>query len=408
MRGFALFLLAVIVVALAMRVYPAFSVIYFIAAVYILVRLWARRALHRLEVERQFADHAFFGDQVRVDLALRNAKLLPVVWLALREQLPAQFFAGPLRYVTSLSGYERWRTSYVVDCQRRGYYPIGPLEIETGDLLGIQPPRKVRLAAHPLIVYPRMLTLQSLGLPSKSPLAALAAPDPLFEDPVRITGVRDYQRGDSPRRIHWTATASAGRLLVKQIQPTMARETLICLNLRASDYDERLPFRATEFAITVAASLAQHMISAEGLAVGLGTEGWDMVDSAWLRWTLPPHHEQGHLMALLEVLARVRISPRHELDPLAIEEQHFASLTFADQLRSQTLDLGWGSTVVVITGAETLDLLDALALLRRSGFAVVLMLVEPQRRGRQSGEQARMLNIPVHRLWEDPDLEAVR
>ena len=49
---------------------------------------------------------------------------------------------------------------------------------------------------------------ETLGLPTRSPLAALATHNPVFEDPSRVTGVRDYQRGDSPRRI---AQGSASR-----------------------------------------------------------------------------------------------------------------------------------------------------------------------------------------------------
>ncbi len=404
MRGFVFFLLVLLGLALAMRNYPVFSVIYFVTAVYLLARLWARRGLRKIEVQRRFADHAFFGDELRVDVSIRNAKLLPVTWLGIRESLPPQLTTAPRRYVASLGPYERWQSSYTIACEQRGYFKIGPLEIETGDLLGIRPPRKLRKAAQPLIIYPRMVALQSLGLPARSPLAALAARDPLFEDPARVTGVRDYQRGDSPRRIHWTASASAGRLLVKQLQPTDARETLICLDLRLADYDERIPFRSTEFAITVAASLANHIISGEGLAAGLATEGWDTVENAWVQWSLPPRHEQAQLIALLEVLARVQTSPRNEFN-LPEMEQKLASPSFAEQLRRTTLASGWGSTVVVITGKETLDLLDALALLRKSGLAVVLILVAPPRRG-SPVPGAATVGISVHRVWEDEDLEA--
>ncbi|NIN74493.1 MAG: DUF58 domain-containing protein, partial [Xanthomonadales bacterium] len=98
--------------------------------------------------------------------------------------------------------------------------------MQTGDLLGIERRSVARAEPSYLTVYPRVVPLQKLGLPTRSPLVALPAGAHLFEDPARVMGVRDYQPGDSPRRIHWTATASAGRLLVKQYQPAIARETL--------------------------------------------------------------------------------------------------------------------------------------------------------------------------------------
>jgi uncharacterized protein (DUF58 family) len=230
-----------------------------------------------------------------------------------------------------------------------------------------------------------------LDLPTRSPLVALRTRTPLFEDPTRIMGVRDYQRGDSPRRIHWTATASAGRLLVKQYQPAIARETLVCLDMSREDYGQRQRYTATELAVVVAASIANHVVSREGLPVGLATEAWDPLLEKPARFFLPPRSERGHLMSLLEVLARVQLT---------------TGTSFEDLLRHESTNLSWGATLTVITGRESEPLFDTLVYLRRAGFAVALILVQPTRPSATLQKRADLLGVPIHRVWKEQELEA--
>jgi uncharacterized protein (DUF58 family) len=222
---------------------------------------------------------------------------------------------------------------------------------------------------------------------------ALPARSPLFEDPTRVRGVRDYQRGDSPRRIHWTATANTGRLLVKQYQPSIARETLICLDLNPKGYGQRQRYTATELAIVVAASIANHIVVREGLAVGLTTEAWDPLLDKQTRFFLPPRSERAHLMGLLEVLARVQTAP---VTP------------FVDLLRRESINLSWGATLVVISGRESEALFDTLIYLRRVGMVIALILVQPSHPSVELQKRADLLGIPIHRLWRERDLEVWR
>jgi uncharacterized protein (DUF58 family) len=392
MPNFVPFLLIVFLIAALLRMDFFFTIAYLFFAIYLLARLWTRRTVDHLHVQRRFTDHAFTGDQVTVDVNLSNTGWLPIPWLEVHESLPVELTAPAFhREVVTIDSHASHRLRYALNCRRRGYYPIGPLKMQTGDLLGIVGRSQMEVASQHIIVYPRVVPLQRLGLPTRSPLAVLPARSPLFEDPTRIMGVRDYQRGDSPRRIHWTATASTGRLVVKRYQPAIARETLICLNLDQADYRQRQRYTATELAIVVAASIANHIIVREGLPVGLITEAWDPLLEQKTRFSLPPRTERAHLMSLLEVLARVQVA---ETTP------------FVDFLRRESVNLPWGATFTIITGRESEALFDTLAYLRRIGLAVTLILVQS---GRPSGEWQRrtdLLGVPIHRVWKEQDLEA--
>jgi len=394
MRNFVPFLLILFAIAALLRVDFFFTIVYLFFAVYLLSRLWTPRTVKHLRVQRRFTDRAFLGDRVTVDLTVHNAGWLPIPWLEVHESLPVQLIAPPFhRQVVSLSPRERRHFHYTLHCRRRGYYPIGPLTMQTGDLLGIVRQRQAQAAPDHVIVYPRVVPLQQLGLPTRSPQVALPARSPLFEDPARVMGVRDYQRGDSPRRIHWTATASAGRLLVKQYQPAIARETLICLDLNQEDYERRQRYTATELAIVVAASIANHIVVKEGLPVGLTTEAWDPLLDDRACFFLPPCSERDHLMSLLEVLARVRIT---------------SAAPFVDLVHRESVNLSWGATLAVITGRESEALFDTLVYLRQAGFAVALILVQPARPSAELQKRGDLLGVPIHRIWHERDLETWR
>lgn len=392
MRRFTPFLLALFIIAAVMRVSFFFTILYLFFGVYLLTRLWTGRMLEHLHVQRRFIERAFFGDRVMVDVTVHNTGWLPIPWLQVHELLPVDLCTPPLKgQVLSLGPRERWRLSYTLTCRRRGYYPIGPLMMESGDLLGIERPRTYRVAADHLIVYPRVVPLQKLGLPTRSPLVALPARSPLFEDPARVMGVRDYQRGDSPRRIHWTATASAGRLLVKQYHPAIARDTLIVLDLDEESYEQRRRYIAPELSIVVAASVANHIIVREGLAAGLATEAHDPLLKDRARFFLPPRSERAHLVSLLEVLARVQVT---------------TTSPFEELLRRESTRLTWGATLLIITGHESQALFDTLVYLRRAGFAVALILVQPGHPSADLKKRAELLHLPVFRVWSEQDLEA--
>jgi uncharacterized protein (DUF58 family) len=259
--------------------------------------------------------------------------------------------------------------------------------LQVGDLLGVSHTQRVQVESQHFIVYPRVVPLREFGLPTRSPLVALPARTPLFEDPARVTGVRAYQHGDSPRRIHWTATASSGELLVKQYDASIARETVVYLDLNQADYEGRRRYNATELAIVVAASIAHHIVVSERLPVGLVTEAWDPLAESEARFVLPPRADRASLMGLLEVLARVQAGD---------------GAPFADLLRRESSDLTWGTTLTVIAGRQTEALFDTLVHLRHAGFAIALILVQPSGPSEGLRRKAGLLGVPVHRVWREP------
>jgi uncharacterized protein (DUF58 family) len=136
--------------------------------------------------------------------------------------------------------------------------------------------------------------------------------------------------------------------------------------------------------------MANHIVVQEGLAAGLTTEAQDPVIGGQYRYFLPPRSERAHLMSLLDVLARAQTA---------------TGTSFSDLLRRESVRLAWGSTLLIVTGRESETLFDTLAYLRRSGFSVALILVQPGRPSAELQKRAELLNLPVHRVWRERDLE---
>ncbi len=393
MSRYVVFLLGLFVIAAVLRIDFFFTIGYLLFGLYVLGRLWVRRSLKGLRLTRAYTGRAFTGDDVLVRVTLHNTSRLPVPWVQTHESLPVELIAPPFhREVFSLAGGEQRYFEYELHCRKRGVYQLGPLKAQAGDLLGLEPSQQTELAPEPMVVYPQVVQMTRLGVPTHSPLVALPATTPLFEDPARVTGVREYQRGDSPRRIHWTATASAGRLLVKQYQPAIARETMLCLDMNVAGYPLRRRSEASELAVVVAASLANHISVRERLPVGLATEAANELSPKPAPVFLPARRERGHLMSVLEALARVQLA---EAQPLA------------ERLRRVRARLAWGTTLIAITGEAGHDLFDSLATLRHAGLVVALVLVQatlpPEAQAR-----AALLGVPIREVWREKDLEGWR
>lgn len=390
MRFFGLFLLVLLVLALLFRVPLFVTVVYFLIAVYIISRLWVRHTVDHVRIRRSFLNRAFLGDVVDVTIQVENLSRVPVPWVEVTDSAPNEVRAtASPTHVFSLGPHERQRLTYRLNCGKRGYYLLGPLYFNTGDLLGIQQEELTMNRLESLVVYPRVVSLERLRLQALAPQAALAATSPLIEDPARIMGVRSYQRGDSPRRMHWPATARLGALTVRQYEPAISRETMIFLDLNGDDYGNR--YDGTEMAIVAAASIANHIVTREKLPVGFMTEAHDpLADGERRRVALPPRSGRGQLISILEVLARVSMTKETD---------------FAGALRRQSVSLPWGASILAITGERGEELMETLFFLRRGGFAVSLILIRPYGWTRQ--EEPVPAGIPVRVVTVDRDLELV-
>lgn len=393
MQNLLVFIIGLFLLAALFRVDFFFYVLYVLFGVFFLSQIWTNRTLRGIECRREYTDRAFLGEHIQVKLHLRNRNLLPVSWLRIHESLPIQLRSPNFfNHVLSFLPKERVVLSYELDCRRRGYYLLGPLVLSSGDLFGIYT-RDIEIPSNDFItVYPQIVPLAKLDLPAQTPFGSIPTKQRIFEDPARMIGVRDYQSGDSMRHIHWKTTATKGSLQVKRFEPAISIESQILLNLNRNEYSLSRADTATELAIVVAASIANYLLEKKQ-TVGLCCNGWDLLSAEPQMIALPPRKGREQLMNILEILARVRTADR---------------IPFSDLLRQAKMHLTWGGTAIIITGHANDALFEDMLWMKRSGFHVMLILVDPQTPFGPIKERAKEVGIRAHMIWQESDLDVWR
>ncbi|HEX2912306.1 MAG TPA: DUF58 domain-containing protein [Chloroflexia bacterium] len=363
----------------------------------ILLFLWQRRVEKAVFVRRTLPEQAFYQDTIPVELVIGNRSRLPLPWLTLQDAVPTELKAeGRTHWLFSFRGREQSRVNYSLFCKTRGRYLIGPLDgatgviLDTGDLQGgtLSWPDRNRLTVYPLIV-----PLEQLGLPSRLPMGSLRTRQPLMHDPSRIAGVREYTPGDDPRHIDWRSSARMNELQVRQFERTRQMPLAVFLDLRLVDY-QYTRRQDCELSIVVAASLVNraHQLRQP---FGLYSNGFD-----------PFFRSYDEVNEAVKTEAGPALTPRsgdlylsQVLDKLAGLQPRVEALPLEHMISQWTASLAWGATIAIITLEATPALASHMLQLKRSGYSPVAIFTGKSASYRSSTgyspDNLRALNLLV-------------
>jgi uncharacterized protein (DUF58 family) len=393
MPNLLLFLLGIILLAAFFGLDFIFYIIYIFFFLYLLSRIWITQALKRVTFQRVFESRALYGEKVPVSLKVTNRSWLPIPYLRIHESLPVQLKTPNFqRAIVSLLPHESVTLDYELDCRRRGYYLLGPVMLQSGDLFGIYTEERHLSRKDYVSIYPPMVALVDMGLPAHTPFGTMASKQSLMEDPSRLLGVRPYTSGDSLRHIHWKMTASTGILQTKRFEPAISVEAQIYLDLNREGYTLPRVTTASELAIEAAASIA-NLLTHQRQTIGLCSNGSDPLVEVDKPVVIKPRRGAAQLTTILDALARVQLG---------------ATVPFLDMLRQARLQLHWGGTGIIIAPHATDELVAALLLLKRNGLNVVLILVDPQSTFTLIKRRMEQANIRTYQVWQEKDLDVWR
>jgi uncharacterized protein (DUF58 family) len=411
----ALFVLSIIVQQPLLFLAALFSLV-----VGIVPGWWYHQALRHLLVRQQVnPQHLFCGEEVVLTWSIENQKLFPVPWLHVADNvtplLPVltkdssqRENVGQLANAWVLWPLQRVTRRYRMRCAARGCYTFGPVTLSTSDPFGWLE-REVTVPLYDtLLVYPLLAPPAAFGLAPLHPYGEEATARHLLEDPLRVRGVRDYQLGDDPRRIHWKATAHAGALRSKLYEYSTQQRVLLLLDTgNASNLWTEMDADMQEFCIAAAASLAVWALD-EGYMVGLLT-------NCAIR-TLSSNEHAGVRHTTTQDASKMPEQPRTtELSapgvsvPFACDYGQYEHLlaTFARLVPynnvplENIIELGDalffpGTTVILVSAATTLTqaTIERLLDMRTRGIALHLVLT-----GELEGKTTpETYDIPVHYL----------
>jgi uncharacterized protein (DUF58 family) len=190
----------------------------------LLAWLWTAFANRPLQLRRTLpAGERLEGEdvEIRVDLASER-RLLPARWTLLER------ISKLGRRATTLGADGRAR--YVLERLPRGRYTFEDSVVVIEDPLGLERVEQPLTAPAALLVYPRLVELERLfsesGTRSHDGRRLLLRRPSGFD----LHSVREYEHGDSLRKVHWRSTARRAQLMVKELEDAPRDEVAVVLD----------------------------------------------------------------------------------------------------------------------------------------------------------------------------------
>jgi uncharacterized protein (DUF58 family) len=350
-------------------------------------RYWSRHLYDRVTLKHTLSERrAFIDEPVTLDLELANAKPLPLPWyewrLAMSEpfSVEGEMLAGAaapgIHWLVrrgALGWYEKHQWQVTVRTPVRGYHQVGPATLKSADLLGMFPSRHDLPDMEHITVFPRVFSMEDLGLPADRPFGDRKGRNRLFEDPLRISGTRDYRPGDPLKRIDWKATARSGELQARVYEPSATQQLYILVNIDTMEHVWEGYLRDDlERTVSTAASVAV-WAAGQRFAVGILANGSFPDADRPIR--LAPSRSPDQLTRLLEALAVIQ--------PLTLSD-------LAGAIHREGGRMPAGSTIICVASLMPPPLAGALARLSDEGHEVFVLATSDRVAGSVPA------GIPVH------------
>ena len=336
---------------------------------------WNRLSLEEVVYERRFPyQRALIGEELTMSVSLTNRKPLPLTWLRVEDEVPdelevvegdADVSSGSgvqlLRQSISIGWYESVRWNYRLRCTRRGLFRLGPAYVESGDPFGFLRTQRTEAQEGSLMVYPRIVPLDELGIPAVRPLGDVRGGIRIFPDVSRPSGLRQYESGDPLNAVDWKSTARRQQLQVRTFEPssTVAVVLVVAVDMTEPYWKTFSPtgLKLLERVVTTAASVASYAAERQ-YTFGLFSNDMPILDERPM--TVPMNRGPEQLSTVLGVLATIR---------------PFASGSMALQLDQHSRRLPMGATLVMATAFLPPAFVDTVTDLRDRRYKIVVIYV---------------------------------
>jgi uncharacterized protein (DUF58 family) len=352
LRGRLLLLLAAVtyVAAWAFGSRALYPVAVGLSLAVLLAWAWARALRRPMRIERRtgHTDH-FEGADVLVEVELVPETALVPSAVLLVERIGR---LGERSTVLERHGH-KLGARYVLQALPRGRYTFTEARAVLDDPFGLERVEQPLPGEGTLLVYPRLVELDGLftqGIEAHQG-RRLALWRPAGFD---LHSVREYQEGESLRKVHWPTTARRGELMVKDFDDAARDEIAVILDAQAGVEVGEPPDSSFELVVRSAGSILQAHVRA-------GRRSVFIVNGA-RRAVQEVHTHGAEWRQALELLAAVEPDGAEPLANLLADEGSPAA---------RALEL------VVVTSTMTAALADRLAQRARARRRVALVFVDP-------------------------------
>jgi uncharacterized protein (DUF58 family) len=268
---------------------------------------WVRLTARPAALRRTVAGEHVAGDDVPVALDLELEGRLVPRHLDLVERIER---LGEREVELARRG-RRLHGSYVIERVPRGRYPIEDAEVIVEDPLALERTELRVESPGALLVYPRLVELDRLFSETGSRLQEgrrLLLRRPSGFD---LHSVREYEQGESLRRVHWPSTAKRGQLMVKDLEDSPRDEVAVLLDADGSWVGGEGADSSFEVVVAAAGSILR-------AHVGRGRRAGLIVNALEPRYQ-PVHSLDGDWDLALEILAAVEPTGRNAVTAMLVE-----------------------------------------------------------------------------------------
>ncbi|MDP9496044.1 MAG: DUF58 domain-containing protein [Actinomycetota bacterium] len=318
-----------------------------LAALFLLVSQILAIALVRLRdtniaVNRRLGSSTVHdGDSTTVTLLIANQGRRAIRDISIEDDVNqlgvATFEVARLRRGASTTA------TYRVTCRPRGVYRVGPTMVSASDPLGLAETRLPTGPVDRIVVYPALEELSGFPIVrGQDPAMQASRPEHSRRGGEDFYTLREYQRGDDLRRVHWPTSAKTDELMIRQLETPWQSRALVLLDVRDASYESRDAF---EKAVSGAATIVTHLVGS-GFDADLWAGDAEPIDAS----------RYGSAMERLAL-----VQPDSAIDIQAV----------ASRIRQK----GGGGALVMITGIADRSLLSVQQLLSRDYPTTVLMSV---------------------------------
>jgi uncharacterized protein (DUF58 family) len=184
-------------------------------------RIWAELVGRRLRVTRTVPlDRPLEGGTVRIVYRLEGVR---------------PYALGPSRALERLEGLGELEArlsagegAVELRWAPRGRFAVGAAEVVVRDHLGLETVTVSPQFVQPLLVYPRIPDLDGL-FSDAARHGGGARYQPVGAGGFDFHSVREYEHGESLRKVHWPTTARLGRLMVRELREAPHDDVVVLL-----------------------------------------------------------------------------------------------------------------------------------------------------------------------------------
>ncbi len=279
------------------------------------------------------------GDTTTITLAVTNVGSHSANNLTIEDDVARLGVAS--FEVATIERRETTTATYRVTCRPRGVYAVGPAMVRASDPLGLAEIHGAEGPIDRIVVYPSIETLNGFPIVrGQDPSMQASRPEHSQRGGEDFYTLREYQRGDDLRRVHWPSSARTDQLMIRQLETPWQARALVLLDVRASAYESGWAF---ERAVSGAATVVTHLIGS-GFDADLWAGDTEPIDAT-------------RYGSAMERLALVTPDPSIDIEAVA----------------SRIQQKGGGGALIMITGVADRPLLHVQQLLSHDYPTTVLM-----------------------------------